>query len=121
MPCLSLRIVPRVSFAPASASPTSEGRATIAEAAKMLHEDPRVRLVLEGHRNPEEPAPLSHARAARVEADLVAAGIDPDRLCLADHGAARPLVSIDAPTRAANGRVDFRVLEEGEVCDDPGL
>jgi OOP family OmpA-OmpF porin len=120
MVCLSIVIMPKVLFAPGADVPLSASQATIDAAFEALRDNPRIRIVLEGHRDgKEEPygRKLSLKRAEKVRDLLVGRGIDSARLCVQGFGETRPLTpSTTADQRAKNRRVEFRVLESGESC-----
>lgn len=119
--CLSVVIPPRIAFDPGGSEPRD--LAVLREAASILREHPEIRrLAVEGHRNASEPAAVARARAARVEHLMIGEGVDPDRLCLVDEAARKPVADPSTPEgRAKNRRVTFTILEDDAPCDDPGV
>lgn len=118
--CLSIRIMPKVQFDHGSLVPTVASHDVLKEAAKILHENPRFRLMIEGHTDTTEPPygrKVGLKRAKAVRAYFVKEGIDPARLCTQGFGDSRPLTASKTPKdRATNRRVEFRILRDDETC-----
>ncbi|MCC6521051.1 MAG: OmpA family protein [Polyangiaceae bacterium] len=89
------------------------------EIAAVLRQRPEVRVAVEGHRDTSEPDPtLDERRAEAARSYLVAQGVPAERICPRGFDAERPVAPNTTPEgRAANRRVDFRVLEPDEKCD----
>ena len=80
----------RIQFEPGTATLTPGGRATLAEVATVLALDDTQRVEISAHTYTEGASEanhdLSHLQGEAVIAELVAAGIDPERLVLVAHG-----------------------------------
>jgi len=89
----------------------ADGKATVAEIAKMLKAAPGLRIGIEGHTDNVGQAAanktLSEKRAQSVMAAVVAAGIDARRLSAAGFGQEKPL----ADNRSEEGRGKNRRVE----------
>ncbi len=89
-----------------------DARPAVDEIIKLMRDHPDLRLSVEGHTDntgtPERNRVLSQERAATVQAALVAAGINTNRLRTAGFGSDRPLANgaTDAD-RARNRRVEL--------------
>jgi len=89
-----------------------DARPAVDEIIKLMRDNPNLRLSIEGHTDntgtPERNRTLSLERAASVQAALVAAGINANRLRTAGFGSDRPLANgaTDAD-RARNRRVEL--------------
>ena len=120
MVCLSIRIIERVRFDGGSLAPSARSVATMQAAADVMKDNPKVQLMLEGHRDASEKdysRRVGLRRARAVKQFLVAEGIDPTRVCTMGFGDSRPLTrGQSAEERAANRRVEFRIMQAGEVC-----
>lgn len=106
-------VVGRVGFAAERAVVAGEGRALLADVARILIANPTVELEIQGHTDDRERAPgLDVARAGAVRDALVARGVPAARLTVAGYGATRPRVrAASEADRAQNRRVEF-VLKE---------
>ncbi len=119
-----LKILERIHFAKTKSAIAEESTPLIDDTIAALKSSPQIaHLAVEGHASSDEPAAqrLSIQRANAVVARMVAGGIDPARLVAKGFGATKPIdpsQSDDAHMR--NRRVEFRVVEEVEVCGDAG-
>jgi chemotaxis protein MotB len=117
------------SFAPGRADLSPSARAVMLDLADRLRDQPW-QIRVEGHTDDRPISTtqfasnwdLSTARATRVVALLIEAGIAPDRLGAAGYGEHRPRVPNTSPeTRARNRRVDIVVLDPlAAAREDPG-
>lgn len=110
---------PGFQFASASAVMSDDMRARIVAAAKSLASCPSARIFVSGHTDSTgiEAAnlALSAARAQRVAAALVAAGVDPERIEALGRGATEPLApNATAEGRARNRRIEIRIEAPAE-------
>jgi outer membrane protein OmpA-like peptidoglycan-associated protein len=85
------------------------------EAARMLEDNPEVRVEIGGHTDdvgdPSHNERLSQDRAQSVAEWLVAHGIERSRLRVRGYGMSAPRVpNTDEASRARNRRIEFRVL-----------
>lgn len=85
------------------------------EAARMLEDNPEVRVEVGGHTDdvgdPAHNEQLSRERAQAVAEWLVAHGIERGRLRVRGYGMSAPRVpNVDEASRARNRRIEFRVL-----------
>lgn len=95
---------------------TAAGTAKLDEAAKVLGENPTVKLNVEGHTDGVGSAAynqgLSERRAKAVVAYLVGKGVDGARLNPVGYGKSKPVATNDtAEGRAKNRRVDLVVSD----------
>lgn len=95
---------------------TAAGTAKLDEAAKVLSENPTVKLNVEGHTDGVGSAAynqgLSERRAKAVVAYLVGKGVDGARLNPVGYGKSKPVATNDtAEGRAKNRRVDLVVSD----------
>ncbi len=89
-----------------------EAHAELAPVAKLLQDDPSLRLTIEGHTDDVGPQDfnlrLSQDRAAAVVQALVAAGIPPERLSAAGFGSEKPIGDNGTSEgRARNRRIEL--------------
>lgn len=108
--------IPTITFVTNSADLTSEGRATVQQAAAVLLANPQVKVTIEGHTDSvgteEANLALSQARAHAVLSTLVELGVTADRLTAQGFGETRPTVPDTTPeNQATNRRVDFIVQQ----------
>jgi OmpA-OmpF porin, OOP family len=111
-----------VNFASGDAEVAPESRPVLDAVGPVLVRYPTLRIEIGGHTDAEGSDAanrrLSEARARAVRAYLTNAftGIQPDRLTVRGYGESRPIASnaTDAG-RAANRRVEFVVLNKGEL------
>lgn len=104
-----------VYFASGSARIPSEDREGLEEVARVLRDNPRLRIRIDGHTDSagsaEENEALSKRRARAVRDDLVAAGISSDRLETRAWGETRPTASNDTDEgKRVNRRAEISVL-----------
>ena len=100
-----------------------KGKASVQKIAGILSRFPQVKLVqVSGHaddgKNEAEHKKLSQARAKAVVDALLAAGVEEGRLVIKAYGDILPLQSssVAFAKREQNRRVDFIILEQGEVA-----
>jgi outer membrane protein OmpA-like peptidoglycan-associated protein len=89
-----------------------ESMALITQLAQFLDTNPTVKLEIDGHTDSDGDAntnlQLSQARADEVKKQLVAMGIDSNRLATKGFGASKPLQPNTTPeAKANNRRVEF--------------
>jgi outer membrane protein OmpA-like peptidoglycan-associated protein len=89
----------------------ADGKAAVAEIAKMMKAAPALKISVEGHTDNVGQAAanksLSERRAQSVSAAVAAAGIDPKRLAAAGFGQEKPI----ADNRSEDGRAKNRRVE----------
>ncbi len=93
-----------------------ESEPTLSAVAKLLTEEPRMKVRIEGHTDNVGEAPynreLSEQRAASVLEWLVRHGIDAARLTSVGRGRENPVASNDTESgRQKNRRVEFIIVE----------
>ena len=103
-------------FAHNSSALKGEAFQTVDAVARMMRHDPALVLEVQGHTEGVGPrterAQLGEARAKAVVRALVAKGIEPKRLRAKGYGPRLPAkTSTTDEGRAANRRVDFRILD----------
>lgn len=89
-----------------------ESMGVINEIVQLMNNHPELRFSVEGHTdsdgNPDQNQILSEQRADAVMRQMVALGINPDRLTSTGHGHTMPLVPNDTQeNKAHNRRVEF--------------
>lgn len=112
---VEIRILQQIPFAPGSHAIMSAAEPTLEEIAKVLKDNPALRVEVEGHADETERAAeaLSGHRAEVVVARLTALGVDPGRLVKRALGATKPVVSnATKEGRAKNRRVSFLVIDQ---------
>jgi len=117
--CLSIIRPPSVRFDPGATTPLAPGLVTLDEVAKILVQHPQVIVEVQGHADSTEVSakPLSEKRARVAKQELVRRGVEATRLCVRGFGNERPVASNQtAEGRAANRRVEYRILEPEEPC-----
>jgi outer membrane protein OmpA-like peptidoglycan-associated protein len=97
-----------------------DSRPILNEAAKILNENPNVRIAVEGHTDAigsdAYNEQLSLRRADAVFRYLVNHGIAPDRMQVTGYGKRRPVASNETDTgRAQNRRVELHVVAEPQA------
>lgn len=103
---------------------TGSAREALAESAEVLAQNPGVRVEIGGHTDAQGGAAynrrLSRDRAESVRAFLVDRGIAAERLQAVGYGEAEPVATnATAEGRAANRRVELRILGEANGSDQP--
>ena len=93
------------------------------EAARVLVNFPVIRLEVGGHTDSDGPddynLDLSARRAGAVVNYLIEKGVTPERLEWTGYGETRPIYPNDTEDqKEANRRVEFRILNEGEVLGE---
>lgn len=101
-----------INFDTDKASLRPDAQPVIAEIGKLLQDDSRLRLSIEGHTDsigtPEHNLALSAARARSVLGALVGLGVDPARLQSQGFGQNKPIADNDSDSgRASNRRVEL--------------
>lgn len=115
-----LEILERVHFETASARILPQSFSLLNQVASVLKARPDIkRLRVLGHTDAQGDEAmnleLSQQRAASVKDYLVKRGIDADRLSARGYGLSHPIADNDTVEgRAANRRVEFRVVERSE-------
>ena len=95
-----------------------ESRPALEDAAKMLSENPTIKVEIQGHTDSKGSdsynLALSDRRAAAVVAYLVTnLGVDPSRLTSRGYGEGMPIATNDTDAgRALNRRVEFAIIGE---------
>ncbi len=94
---------------------------TLDRLAAFLAFEPGIRVQIIGHTDSDEKVPgdnlrLSAIRAEAVRTQLLARGVEPDRLVTLGLGHTDPIAdNITKTGKAANRRIEFLLLREGEV------
>ncbi len=101
-----------INFDVNSATIKPESMGTINAIAKLMKENPQVKLEIGGHTDSSGDAAknmsLSQQRAEAVKSLIVSQGIDGSRLTAKGYGATKPVSSNDSfEGKAANRRVEF--------------
>jgi outer membrane protein OmpA-like peptidoglycan-associated protein len=101
-----------INFDTDKASLRPDGEQVVGEILKLLKDDPKLALTIEGHTDntgaPSHNTELSQKRAEAVVQTLVKGGIDKSRLQAAGYGATKPLAdNADEAGRAKNRRVEL--------------
>ena len=100
---------------------TLESVPTLDRLASFLVFEPAIRVQIIGHTDNDEKVPgdnlrLSAIRAEAVRTQLLARGVEPDRLVTLGLGHTDPIAdNITKTGKAANRRIEFLLLREGEV------
>ena len=100
---------------------TLESVPTLDRLAAFLVFEPAIRVQIIGHTDSDEKVPgdnlrLSAIRAEAVRTQLLARGVEPDRLVTLGLGHTDPIAdNITKTGKAANRRIEFLLLREGEV------
>jgi OmpA-OmpF porin, OOP family len=114
----NVRILQQVHFATGSATILADSFPMLMEIAQLLKATPSIkRMRIEGHTDNRGAAELnldlSKRRAASVRTWLVEHGVEPGRLESEGYGMTHPVETNDTDEgRAANRRVEFKILEE---------
>lgn len=121
----SVRVLQQVHFQTGSATILPDSFPMLGEIAALLKATPGIkRMRIEGHTdNRGDPAmnlDLSKRRAASVRQWLIDHGIASGRLESEGYGLTQPIDTNDTDTgRAANRRVEFKILEEDTSANTP--
>ena len=100
---------------------TLESVPTLDRLAAFLLFEPTIRVQIIGHTDSDEKAPgdnlrLSAIRAEAVRTQLLARGVEPDRLITLGLGHTDPIAdNLTKTGKAANRRIEFLLLREGET------
>tara|TARA_B100000749_G_scaffold139555_1_gene106996 strand:- start:505 stop:1422 length:918 start_codon:yes stop_codon:yes gene_type:complete len=100
---------------------TLESVPTLDRLAAFLVFEPAIRVQIIGHTDSDEKVPgdnlhLSAIQAEAVRTQLLARGVEPDRLVTLGLGHTDPIAdNITKTGKAANRRIEFLLLREGEV------
>ena len=100
---------------------TLESVPTLDRLADFLLFEPTIRVQIIGHTDSDEKAPgdnlrLSAIRAEAVRTQLLARGVEPDRLITLGLGHTDPIAdNLTKTGKAANRRIEFLLLREGET------
>ena len=100
---------------------TLESVPTLDRLADFLLFEPAIRAQIIGHTDSDEKVPgdnllLSAIRAEAVRTQLLARGVEPERLVTLGMGHTDPIAdNITKTGKAANRRIEFLLLREGEV------
>jgi OOP family OmpA-OmpF porin len=114
-----IRVLQQVHFQTGSATILPDSFPMLGEIVSLLKATPDIKkMMIEGHTDNRGAAEmnldLSKRRAAAVRTYLVEHGIAGDRLTSEGYGLTRPVASNDTDDgRAANRRVEFKILEQG--------
>lgn len=105
-----------VEFRSGSATLTAIGRATLADIAPVLKDNPSLKFEAQGHTDATGTEAinlaLSQARANAVKAYLVKQGITPARVGAQGYGSSQPVAdNTTAAGRARNRRMAFKIEE----------
>ena len=110
---------------------TLESVPTLDRLGAFLLFEPAIRVQIIGHTDSDERSPgdnlhLSAVRADAVRTQLLARGVEPDRLVTLGMGHADPIAdNLTKSGKAANRRIEFLLLRPGEVGlpppPDPGI
>jgi OOP family OmpA-OmpF porin len=121
----NVRVLQQVHFATGSATILEDSFAMLTEIVNLLKATPTIhKMRVEGHTDNHGGAAmnldLSRRRAASVRQWLVDHGLAAERLESEGYGLTRPLESNDtAEGRAANRRVEFKIVDEGDAAAPP--
>ena len=105
-----------VEFRSGSATLTGTGRATLADIAPVLKDNPSLKFEAQGHTDATGTEAinlaLSQARANAVKAYLVKQGVTPARMGAKGYGSSQPVAdNTTAAGRARNRRMAFKIEE----------
>ncbi len=106
----------KITFKTGSSKLTKEGKSVVKEVAKILKKYPNIYIEIAGHTDDigddRANLTLSQKRVQRVKDELVASGIDAERLNAVGYGESRPLVPNDSKEhRSQNRRVEFHIIK----------
>jgi outer membrane protein OmpA-like peptidoglycan-associated protein len=115
----SIEVLQLVYFSRGAGDIGAEAQRQVEAIAATLRGNPDIqKLEIGGHAASDEDDPwsVSSRRASSVRAALVQRGIAADRLVVVPYGATQPLDPADTATaRDKNRRVDFRIVQRGEL------
>lgn len=108
--------LPGLNFYNNSARVLPESQPLLYELLKILQENPRLKIEIQGHIccQPVELAKISHYRAEAVYLFLIKNGIDKTRLGFTSFGSSRPVYPLpeqNEEQRRANRRVEIEVID----------
>ena len=112
---------PSIQFESGGDRITLESVPTLDRLADFLLFEPAIRVQIIGHTDSDERVPgdnllLSAIRAEAVRTQLLARGVEPERLVTLGMGHTDPIAdNITKTGKAANRRIEFLLLREGEV------
>ena len=112
---------PSIQFESGGDRITLESVPTLDRLADFLLFEPAIRAQIIGHTDSDEKVPgdnllLSAIRAEAVRTQLLARGVEPERLVTLGMGHTDPIAdNITKTGKAANRRIEFLLLREGEV------
>ena len=112
---------PSIQFESGGDRITLESVPTLDRLADFLLFEPAIRVQIIGHTDSDEKVPgdnllLSAIRAEAVRTQLLARGVEPERLVTLGMGHTDPIAdNITKTGKAANRRIEFLLLREGEV------
>ena len=115
-----------INFKVASSDLTADAKIKLDEAAVALLKFPGLRVEIQAHTDSQgtliNNQKLSEVRAVSVATYLETKGISSDRMEAVGYGESQPLASNQsAEGRAQNRRVQFRVLDKGEVAQSGAI
>jgi len=112
---------PPIQFESGGDRSTLESVPTLDRLADFLLFEPTIRVQIIGHTDSDEKAPgdnlrLSAIRSEAVRTQLLARGVEPDRLITLGLGHTAPIAdNLTKTGKAANRRIEFLLLREGET------
>jgi OOP family OmpA-OmpF porin len=121
----AVRVLQQVHFQTGSATILPDSFPMLQEIVNLLKVNPGIKKMrIEGHTDNRGAADmnldLSKRRAASVRSWLEVHGIDPARLSSEGYGLTKPIDTNDTDAgRAANRRVEFKILEEDGTASPP--
>jgi OmpA-OmpF porin, OOP family len=115
-PCLMIivqnEITHHVEFDTGRATISPAARAILDDLARLLQTNPKLELLVRGHRDTSEPPRIAEDRAKAVRKHLIDQGVEARRLSAKSFGEERPIdTNATVVGRARNRRVDFEVVE----------
>ncbi len=107
-----------IQFGFLSANLTEDSKPVIASAAKILADYPELRVEVQGHTDSDGDAAfnqeLSRKRAEVVRQELIKLGLKEEQVVAVGYGGGQPVASNENEAgRAANRRIEFRLLDKG--------
>ncbi len=102
-----------ITFSTGSTKLTSKSYASLNKVIKILHDNPDLKLKIEGHTDnveKDDDMKISEGRASAAKAYIVSKGISEDRLEVEGYGATMPISDNNTATgRSKNRRVEIKV------------